>query len=128
VPENRNPAAAFEALHRQHYGWSLEAELIELVCLRVRTVVRAAAPALPSGKRPRRRKAPATCFTSLRKASIGQGAAATRVPCVDRALLQSGQRVEGPAVIEEFTGTTLVPAEWSAEVLPAGHLWLQGPS
>lgn len=126
VPESRNPAAAFEAMHRQHYGWSLDAARIELVCLRVRAVVRAAAPALPEGPRPRRRRAPKSSITGQRRASIGAGAS-TQVACIDRAQLSPGHRVQGPAVIEEFTGTTLVPPKWTAEVLPAGHLWLQGP-
>jgi N-methylhydantoinase A len=58
---------------------------------------------------------------------------ATRPVCLDewvdtpifrRDVLTAGQRVQGPAVIEEVDSTTLVPDGWTAEVHPSGCLVL----
>ena len=51
-----------------------------------------------------------------------------QAPIYDREALQSGQHFEGPAVIEEFSGTTLLPPKWTAEVRAGGHLYLRSKS
>ena len=45
-------------------------------------------------------------------------------PAVDRAGLAPGHVVEGPAIVEEYTGTTLVPPGMTATVRRGGHLWI----
>ena len=42
-------------------------------------------------------------------------------PIHDRALLARGERLVGPAIIEQADSTTLLPQGWSAEVLAARH-------
>jgi N-methylhydantoinase A/oxoprolinase/acetone carboxylase beta subunit len=44
---------------------------------------------------------------------------------VDRARLAPGHAFEGPALVEEYSGTTLVPPGWSAFVTAGGHLLLE---
>ena len=44
----------------------------------------------------------------------------------DRASLAAGERVEGPALIEQMDTTCLVPAGWEASVTGAGSLILEG--
>ena len=41
-----------------------------------------------------------------------------------RETLALGDRVSGPAIIEEETATTLVPPGWSIEVIAGGHMSL----
>ena len=43
---------------------------------------------------------------------------------IDREALDEGVRLRGPAIIEEYSGTTLLPSGWSAYVTAGGHLWL----
>jgi N-methylhydantoinase A len=43
-------------------------------------------------------------------------------PIFDRDALGVGQRVHGPAIVEEPTATTVVPAGWTLWTDPAGHL------
>jgi len=45
-------------------------------------------------------------------------------PLFDRAKLQPGDIVQGPAIIIEPTGTNVVEDGWSAEITPLGHLVL----
>ena len=45
-------------------------------------------------------------------------------PIYQRAVLAAGQRVPGPAVIEEVDSTTVVPPGWTAEVHASGCLVL----
>jgi N-methylhydantoinase A len=45
-------------------------------------------------------------------------------PIYRREVLAAGQRIDGPAVIEEVDSTTLVLDGWVAEVHPSGCLVL----
>lgn len=124
IPEGPQAAADFARRHAELYGWDQGTDALELVCLRVRCSVPGAAP-LPAAPRPRRRAAPAGAVTHTRKAWIGPGARAAQLPCLDRERLKPGHTIQGPAILEEFTGTTLIPAGWTGQVLAGGHLWLQ---
>lgn len=114
-------AKAFESAHERLFGYLLEGAAIELVCLRVR--VRGAlaqAAALPT---PRRRAAPRSARRPDARVDLGQGFAST--PIWDRAALAPGHWLDGPAVIQEYSGTTLVPPGTRANVGPGGHLRLR---
>jgi N-methylhydantoinase A/oxoprolinase/acetone carboxylase beta subunit len=107
LPLRRSLASDFAREHRRLYGFLADSPL-ECVGLTARVETPAkpfpAAPATAgaSGKPTRRigpiGKAPIPVF---RRAEIGRG-------------------VEGPAVIEEATATTLVPAGCRAEMAPVG--------
>jgi 5-oxoprolinase (ATP-hydrolysing) len=60
---------------------------------------------------------------------LGQGSAGDlawrQVPCWRREELLAGQRLVGPAVVLEATGTTLLEPGWGAQVLPDGALLLE---
>lgn len=119
VPDARDPEAAFHAAHEQLYGHRLEECEVELVCLRVRSRVPRPAPTATTH---RTRKLPAAAVTGERSAVFG--ARAQRVPVIAREALPAGVRLEGPALVEEYSGTTLVPPGWTASVTAGGHLRL----
>jgi len=120
VPEGKDPADAFHALHERLYGHRLAERPIELVCLRSR----AAVPAPPPRPRPvRRTSLPAAARTERRVAVFGSRRAPS--PVLDRDLLPPGCAFRGPALVQEYSGTTLVPPGWSARVTAGGHLWLE---
>lgn len=120
VPEGTDPARAFAARHAELYGWSLATRPIELVQLMLRAVVRTPLPR--RGKSATPKAAPRSAVLAERKAWFGR---AVRTPCLQRDLLKPGHRVNGPAIIEEYSGTTVVPPGTRAEVLSGGHLWLR---
>ena len=115
------PARLAEAFHRRHaarYGYRLDRE-VELVTLRVRARVR-----LPPPRRERVRArplAPAAILGERRAAFEGR---AVRARLIDRAALAPGQTFEGPALVQEYTGTTLVPPLVRARVTAGLHLIL----
>jgi N-methylhydantoinase A len=119
IAECADPAKEFHARHDELYGWRLDAGEIELVQFSVRASARAAPPRVA---RVRARALDAGAISGRRRAHFGRRLA---VPIVDRAALAPGTRFEGPAIVEEFSGTTLVPPRWSARVTNGGHLWLE---
>ena len=123
VPEGVDPAGRFAERHRTRYGWDLEessaAAEVELVAIRVRSLVTADAPRV--GRNPRARQVPDSARVGRRRAWFGGW---KNVPRFDRERLPLGCVVEGPAIIEEFSGTTLVPPGCTARVRQGRHLWL----
>jgi N-methylhydantoinase A len=119
ISECADPASRFHARHEELYGWRLDAGEIELVQFSVRASVRAPTPRV---ERARTRALAASAISGRRRAHFGRRVG---VPIVDRAALVTGTRFEGPAIVEEFSGTTLVPPRWSARVTHGGHLWLR---
>lgn len=111
--------AQFAQRHEELYGWSLADAEIELVNLRVRALVRR-----PDIKHPRPRSKPMP-----KGAIIGERRAdfdgPHNTPIVKRSALKPGVHFQGPALIEEFSGTTLLPPSWQARVTAGGHLWLE---
>ncbi|HUZ74436.1 MAG TPA: hydantoinase/oxoprolinase family protein [Stellaceae bacterium] len=115
----------FDALHRQVYGQAAPHEDAEIVTFRLQAEI--AVPRLELAPVPR-------------GAGTGTGAQARKgerpvfdvdadrffVSSVyDRALLAAGDRVAGPAVIEQFDATTLVLAGQAATVDPYGILVIE---
>jgi N-methylhydantoinase A len=56
------------------------------------------------------------------RAAVFERELRTRV--IERAMLPPGCAFDGPALVEEYSGTTLVPPGWRARVTAGGHLWL----
>ncbi|HUN44667.1 MAG TPA: hydantoinase/oxoprolinase family protein [Acetobacteraceae bacterium] len=112
------PAArlAFADAHWRLNGFTLESP-VELVTLRVEAEAVAPLPArlaLPQSAR-----APATS----QPAWFGEnGPVSTAIHA--RSGLAAGRRVAGPVIITQLDATTLVPPNWSAEVMPSGALVL----
>ncbi|MEX0890792.1 MAG: hydantoinase/oxoprolinase family protein [Gemmatimonadota bacterium] len=115
--------AAFHAAHEQRYGYAAPGEAVEAVTLRVEATV----------------PVPALAPARLLEAPADGGSAAApepargRVVCEGRILeafyhrrrdLRPGSRVQGPAVVAEYTATTWVPEGWAADVDPSGSLVL----
>lgn len=119
VPEGADPGRAFHARHDKLYGWRLDEHPVELVQMSARASVHRSAPRVRAGKA---RAIPARAIVGERRAWFGRALKAARV---DRAALAPGHWFAGPAIVEEFSGTTLVPPGWRARVTAGGHLWLE---
>ncbi|MEQ1892075.1 MAG: hypothetical protein ABL998_05990, partial [Planctomycetota bacterium] len=48
-----------------------------------------------------------------------------RVPVIERERLDPGVHFAGPALVEEYSGTTLVPPGWRARLTAGAHLLLE---
>jgi N-methylhydantoinase A len=118
VPYNADAADAFHSLHQRHFGFSDRSREIEIVNLRVRLRI-AAEPFTFAKAEPR----PGDGSQALRGTkSIYFDDQWFKAPTYDRDLLQPGDSISGPALIGEYTSTTVLPPHCSLDVDPLGNL------
>jgi len=120
VPESGDFLAAFHNAHERRYGYSDAARAVEVVNVRARLIGVTEQPQLD---RPRaaKRRAGAT-VVETRRALFGGRTFPTRV--YDRAKLAPGQKFIGPAIISEYSATTVVPPGWRGKMDAWGNLIL----
>lgn len=119
---DRHDAAAmaerFVDRHRQLYGHGDHRATLELVTVRCRGTVPAPEPVWPEWPIEEVAQARAE------RAVVFGPEGAMLTPIYDRDVLAVDQRVEGAAIIEEWTSTTLVPPGWTARTDRIGNLVL----
>jgi N-methylhydantoinase A len=120
VPAAGDFVAAFHRAHERRYGYADPARAVEVVNVRVRLIGMTPKPELPrsrrSGSDTRR------ALSGRRRAWFGGRAVTTTF--YRREALRAGNVVRGPAVISEYSATTLVPPGWRAHVDGFGNLVL----
>lgn len=109
----------FEATHERINGHKTGAPA-KIVNLRV--VLRAHLPAVKIGTEPPSR--PGAAVKGTRTVHFPGEAVRGPAAILDRALLAAGERVAGPAIIEQADATTLLPPGWTAEVVGGAALLL----
>jgi 5-oxoprolinase (ATP-hydrolysing) len=110
---------AFQRLYRQRYGFLMPDRplVIESIAAEAIGATQSAAEAT----KPRRRSEPPPVLSTV-DAHFAGSARSTAV--YDRAVLEPGDVIVGPAIIRETIATTVVEPEWQAEVTPLDHLVL----
>jgi N-methylhydantoinase A len=121
VPFEGDFIAAFHRAHEQRYGYSDAARTCEVVNIRARFTGPTPKPALP--KLPSGGSSPARALVSRTRALFHRRPKLTAV--YDRAKLRAGNRLPGPAIVTEYSATTLIPPEWSGRVDRGGNLLLE---
>ncbi|HEX6835988.1 MAG TPA: hydantoinase/oxoprolinase family protein, partial [Polyangia bacterium] len=106
--------AAFHEAHRARYGYALERE-VELATLRLRAVGKVAP--LPPPVEPRDAGP-----VEIGRAPLVLDGAVHDAPLLLRRRLAPGVTVAGPALLAEYSSTTLLPPGARADVLPSGAL------
>ena len=109
---------AFERLHEQRYGYSHDAP-IELLTIRVNLSTEKAPFALPQ-------LITQAHGNNIRHCKVYGETEQARL--LARADMYSGESIEGPAVITEYSATTFVATNWSVAVDGFGNLLLQKKS
>ncbi len=105
-PDTAALRTAFDDAYREHYGHSQPMAGVELVSLRVAAVGRLDKPPTPP--------APAAVVESPTRRQVVFGGEPYDAEIRSRESIESGRSVEGPAVIEESSATTVVPPGWAA--------------
>jgi N-methylhydantoinase A len=121
VSANGNFAAAFHRAHEKRYGYCDAARPVEIVNIRVRAIGSTPKPALP--KIPHAGADSGAALMRERKIFFGGRAINTRV--YDRARLRAGNRFRGPAIVTEYSATTVVLPGWRARVDDYGNLLME---
>jgi N-methylhydantoinase A len=120
VPASGDFVAAFHRVHEQRYGYHDSSRAVEIVNLRVRaTGITEKPEAATIARAPRGSKIPIAGSLDCVLGGKRQSAA-----MVARADLRNGDSFAGPAVISEYSATTLVPIGWHAEVDRHGQILL----
>jgi N-methylhydantoinase A len=110
--------SAFHEEHARIYGHSSPEELVEIVNLRVNAIgvmVKPELKKIESGS-----EGPEKALKSHREVFFKDGAVSC--PIYDRYKLLSGNKIEGPAIIEEVDSTTVVYPSYKATVDDFGNI------
>jgi N-methylhydantoinase A len=113
VAWGRGFEAAFHAAHRERYGYSDRTRPVEIVSLRLRATGVTRKPGLKRYASARKHRASAT-----HKTRVYFTERPVRVPVYPRDDLSAGSRIDGPAIITEYSSTTLIPPRAIVEVDP----------
>lgn len=123
VPSGQNAAEAFHALHQRHFGFADFDRPIEIVNIRLRLRIPAEPFEFPA--RGVRHGDGSHAFCGTRQ--INFGGFWLTANTYDRDLLRPGDSIEGPALIGEYTSTTVLPPGCSLEVDHIGNLLIHVP-
>jgi N-methylhydantoinase A len=116
VPLAPDYRTRFDEAHARLYGHAAPERPVEVLALRLTLL--APEPPPPARRRaPRSRRAPAGASHAL----VWEGRRLT-VPRHEREALAPGTRIEGPALLVEYSSTVLVAPGWRAEVDADGNL------
>jgi N-methylhydantoinase A len=99
--------AAFDAVHVVRYGYSSEDEQAEIVSIRLSVIgkIRKPAPApVPAAA-----GGAEAALISVGRVDFGVLGGVRDTPIYDRARLATGHRITGPALIQEYASTTVLP-------------------
>lgn len=110
VPLTGDVAARFHRMHQQRYGYSDAGRSIELVS--VRAVFIGLAPKVKLVKHPKERRKP----VPVEKSDVWFAGRRLKTSVYDRAQLHHGQSLDGPAIVGEYSATTLIPPGWTCQV------------
>ena len=112
VPANSQMLESFHALHRKRYGHSDESRTVEVVNVRVRMIASSEPTTLPRTSR----GGPDCSKAIVRKKNVMFDGEWLETPVLDRTQLRPGNNFEGPAIVHEYSATTVVLPGCRAEV------------
>jgi N-methylhydantoinase A len=122
-------AARFHDEHQRRYGYHHAGREIELVTIRLRARLRTPLPSATIGTKVLRKgrvgpveKSAPRRFLPLERAAVVFGGKTVATPIYDRGDLVVGRRLAGPAVITEYSATTVIPPGKKFWVDEAGNL------
>jgi N-methylhydantoinase A len=121
VPFDGNFIAAFHRAHDQRYGYFDRERACEIVNIRARFAGRTPKFSLPK----LRRGGPNPSAAGEGKSHVRFRGRKILTLVYNRSRLLAGNRLSGPAIVTEYSATTLIPPEWSGRVDTIGNLILE---
>lgn len=124
VPAGEKSLADFHRLHERRYGYSDPKRATEIVNIRLRAMGITQKPSLDRlGTRRGNSRTAVKVISETRQVYFDGKRCDALV--FDRAKLLASDRFSGPAVITEYSGTTVIPPDWGARVDQWGNLLLK---
>jgi N-methylhydantoinase A len=121
VPFAGDFVTAFHQAHEKRYGYFDRARTCEAVNIRTRFTGRTPKPALP--RLTPGTSNPVAALVSKSKVLFQGRRKLTAI--YDRSRLLAGNRILGPAIVTEYSATSLIPPDWSCRVDRNGNLILE---
>ncbi len=112
----------FNRLHQTRYGFVMSDRELLIETLLLEAIADEASESLAMPNKSSRTSAPLDPVTEVQMYSDGR---LRPSPVYQRAALPPGQQLNGPAIIAESTGTTVVESGWHARVCTGGELLLE---
>jgi N-methylhydantoinase A len=108
----------FHEAHEMAYGQSSLGEIIQIVNLRILAIKHLSKPTIADLVPPR--KSLSAAFIETRKVIFPKG----RVPCriYERSMLDTGHKINGPAIIQEKEATTVLYESWCMRADKNGNM------
>jgi N-methylhydantoinase A len=125
VPTTENVTARFHDEHQRRYGYHHAGREIELVTLRLRARLRTPQLKGPSVTRQQTARKPSARAAPVERAAVFFHDKAVITPVFERADLVPGRAMRGPAVITEYSATTVIPPRKRFWVDAAGNLMIR---
>jgi N-methylhydantoinase A len=111
IPWSNRFEAGFHDAHRERYGYADNSRAIEIVSLRLRA---AGVTQKPRIKRQRPEKPGRVAASRIERVYLNERAAPVSV--YERDQLSAGTKLDSPAIITEYSSTTLIPKGFTVEV------------
>jgi N-methylhydantoinase A len=118
-------AAGFSASHQRLYGFTADEDPIQLVTYRLEAV--GLVPKATIATHPDAGPDAAPAFVGRRNVWLAEAGGFVDCPIYERTLLAAGNRIGGPAVIEQMDATTLLLPGMQARVDSTLNLMLEWP-
>ncbi len=113
VPFSPKMMEAFHAEHKRRYGYSNRSREVEIVTIRLRSAMEGESAAKMS---------PETGERKVQEAQVWFGGKFRRTGIVPRASMNAGKQLRGPAIVTEYSATTVVPVGTTYTLDRAGNL------
>jgi N-methylhydantoinase A len=121
VPHGARALGQFHKQHQRMYGYSRVGSPVEIVTVRLRAWIKTEAPKIASTTRQGSSKPAGDAETM----SVRFGGEAQKTKIVERNDLTLGKRYSGPAIVSEYSATTVVPPRWNFHIDKSGSLILE---
>ncbi len=118
VPATADWVEAFHSTHHRRFGFSRQVAPVEAVTLRVSAAAQVIRPESLEVGRSTESPQP------QEKKAVHLDGAWHEIPLFTRDSLRAGQKLEGPAIVVEYSATTWIPTGWHAEIADFGDLLL----
>jgi N-methylhydantoinase A len=120
VPYSAKVIEGFRQEHQRRYGYGYPGREVELVTLHLRTTLKSLQAGLGIDRGNRRTKA-----NTAETGTVFLAGKKTRTAIWDREQLESGKSYRGPAIVTEYSATTVVPRGKRFQRDRAGNLIIQ---
>ncbi|MGH9728306.1 MAG: hydantoinase/oxoprolinase family protein, partial [Candidatus Acidiferrales bacterium] len=121
VPATADFVRGFRRAHEKRYGYADTKRPVEIVNVRARAIGLTPKPALP--KLPH--GAADASAAVMQERDVFVSGRATRTKIYDRAKLRAGNRFRGPAIVAEYSATTVILPGWNVRVDTYGNLLME---